>query len=156
MGRPESADRALLAFRADTDVESRRGVSEASPRRHELRYVRLCGRTRRPTQYEMSGRYQMYNRVGTAKRVHSQNCGAIETAVASDRIAKRFLPLRKSRASSGATRFFSSMLMTCAKAARISMIPVRSNANRVDAYAPMADTSAGLNEGFASSTLFNK
>src|SRR3989442_3975685 len=70
----------------------------------------------------MSGRYQMYNRVGTPNRVHSQNCGAIETAVASDRIAKRFLPLRKSRASSGATRFLSSMLMTCAKAARISMI----------------------------------
>ena len=84
----------------------------SDPQVHEIRYVRLCGRTNRPTQYEMSGRYQMYNRVGTPKRVHSQNSGAIETAVASDRIAKRFLPLRKSRASSGATRFLSSMLMT--------------------------------------------
>src|SRR2546422_11219287 len=36
------------------------------------------------------------------------------------------------------------------------MIPVRSNAKRVEAYAPMADTSAGLNAGLASSTLFNK
>src|SRR3989449_8683475 len=131
-------------------------TSMSDPDVHEIRYVRLCGRTSRPTQYEMSSRYQMYNRVGTPSRVHSQNCGAIETAVASDRIAKRFLPLRKSRASSGATRFLSSMLMTCAKAARISMIPVRSNAKRVDAYAPMADTSAEFNEGFASSTLFNR
>ena len=84
----------------------------SDPQVHEIRYVRLCGRMSRPTQYEMSGRYQMYNRVGTPNNVHSQNCGAIDTAVASDRIAKRFLPLRKSRASSGATRFLSSMLMT--------------------------------------------
>src|SRR2546427_12251724 len=36
------------------------------------------------------------------------------------------------------------------------MIPVRSNPKSVDAYAPIADASAGLNEGFASSTLFNR
>src|SRR5437773_11590573 len=104
----------------------------------------------------MSGRYQMYNRVGTPNRVHSQNCGAIETAVASDRIAKRLLPLRKSRASSGATRFLSAMLMRCAQAARIRMIPVRSNAERGDAYAAIADNAAGLYEGCASSTTINK
>src|SRR2546430_14325211 len=101
----------------------------SDPDVHEIRYVRLCGRTSRPSQYEMSGRYQMYNRVGTPSRVHSQNCGVIETAVASDRIAKRFLPLRKSRASSGEMRFFSSILMSCVKADMISMIPVCYNEN---------------------------
>src|SRR5438034_5391894 len=80
----------------------------------------------RPTQYEMSGRYQMYKRAGTPNQVHSQNCGAMEVAVARDRITMRFLPLRNSRASSGATRFFSSKLRTCANAARITKIPVRS------------------------------
>src|SRR2546426_1186188 len=123
MGRQEPADRALFAYRADPDVKSGGSASDGSPRRTRCstanpisrqgaRYVRLCGRTSRPTQYEMSGRYQMYSRVGTPKRVHSQNCGAIETAVASDRIARRFLPFRKRRANSGATSLFSSMLST--------------------------------------------
>src|SRR2546425_13205832 len=104
----------------------------------------------------MSGKYQMYSRAGTPNRVDSQNGGATEIRVTNDRIVMRFLPLRKSCASSGATIFFSSRLMTWAKAARISKIPERSRVKRVDAYAPIADASAGLNKVLASSTLFNK
>src|SRR5207245_3593477 len=109
----------------------------------------------RPTQYEMNGTYQMYRRTGTPNRVDSQNCGAIEIAVATERIIMRFLLFRNRRASSGATRFFSSKLITCANAARITMSPVRSRVNRLDAYAPIADASAGLSDGLESSTLFS-
>src|SRR5213080_2686376 len=36
------------------------------------------------------------------------------------------------------------------------MIPVRSNPKRVDAYAPTAEASEGVNDGLTSSTLFNR
>src|SRR3989454_1067653 len=123
---------------------------------HEIRYVRLCGLMIRPTQYEMNGTYQMYSRTGTPNRVHPQNCGAIDIAVATERIIMRFLPFRNRRASSGATRFLSSKLITCANAASITMSPVRSRVKREDAYGPMADASAGLSDGVESSTLFSK
>src|SRR2546422_4505721 len=71
---------------------------------HEIRYVRLCGLMIRPTQYEMNGTYQMYSRTGTLNRVHSQNGGAIDIAVATKRINIRFLPFRNRRDQSRAKR----------------------------------------------------
>src|SRR2546428_9313819 len=123
---------------------------------HEIRYVRLCGLMIRPTQYEMNGTYQMYSRTGTPNRVHPQNCGAIDIAVATERIIMRFLPFRNRRASSGATKLLSSKLITCADAASITMSPLRARGKRGGADAPMADASAGVSHGVESSPRISK
>src|SRR2546427_12582832 len=92
---------------------------------HEIRYVRLCGLMIRPTQYEMNGTYQMYSRTGTPDRVHSQNCGAIDIAVATERIIMRFLPFRNRRACYSATRLLYSTLVTCTNTGRSRRSPDR-------------------------------
>src|SRR2546426_9942607 len=97
---------------------------------HEIRYVRLCGLMIRPTQYEMNGTYQMYSRTGTLNRVHSQNGGAIDIAVATERIIMRFLPFRNRRARSRATRVPPFQLNTCASAAPVTPRPLRAQGER--------------------------
>src|SRR5256712_7995108 len=79
---------------------------------HDRRYVRLAGRSTLPTQYETRGTYHTYSRVGTPRRVHSQNWGAIETATKTAKTTNRFLPLRNSSARSRSSSFFSSKLIT--------------------------------------------
>lgn len=77
-------------------------------------------------------------------------------AITTAKTAILFLPFLKSTASSGATSFFSSILMMWANRASITRIPVMSTANKVEAKSCTEEAWASDSAGLGSSVLFRR
>ena len=89
-------------------------------------------------------------------KANCQNGGAIETAITTAITANLFLPFLKIAARAGSTSFFSSMLITCAKAASMKSTPARSIAKRVDEKSLSAEAWTGVRLGLTTSTLLSR